>query len=682
VIRVAFQPDGRVARIEPGGTVMTAAQQLGLHLNAPCGGRGVCGNCRIEVLKGAAEPGPAEREHLTADELRAGWRLACQTRLHHDAVVAVPESTAASDQKILTTGVEHAVTLRPRVRKVHVAVPTPSLADPRADADRLLDAARAAGAEAHLSNAAVSDLPGILRQAEVNEPSGVRRFDVTVILHDSCITRVESGDTSGRLYGVAVDVGTTTVVGELFDLRSGAQLAVTSRTNPQTAIGDDVVSRIHHAGSVRGGLRDLQRRIVQCINEIVGELCRRARVRRQDLQELTAAGNTTMNHLLLGIDPSPVAQAPYVAALRAGMHRPARDVGLHLGPGARLYTLPNIAGFVGGDTVAVILATDLGRQSAVRDQPSAISDQHPDFARVRLAVDIGTNGEMVLAYNGSLVACSTAAGPAFEGARITHGMRASAGAIEGVDIAAGNQRSAVSRPQAPSLATGKWLHVQRPGGSGSDVGGSAGPTQADQADLVLTTIDSQPARGLCGTGLIESVAELLRLGVIDSTGRIRPSNEVPGLPPRIAARIVPGAHGCDVILAHAEIAGVPYDVTLTQRDVREVQLAKAAIAAGIHTLLVECGLKADQIDEVCLAGAFGNHIRVADAVRVGLLPNLPAERITFVGNAALSGARMLLLDATLRDEAERLSRATRYLELAGRPDFQSAFAEAMLFPET
>jgi uncharacterized 2Fe-2S/4Fe-4S cluster protein (DUF4445 family) len=254
----------------------------------------------------------------------------------------------------------------------------------------------------------------------------------------------------------------------------------------------------------------------------------------------------------------------------------------------------------------------------------------------RLAVDIGTNGEMVLATAEGLIACSTAAGPAFEGARISHGMRASAGAIEGVHF--------------------------------------------DGDDLTLTTIDNQPPRGLCGTGLIEAVSSLLTLGVIDQTGRIVAREDLSGVPERVAERVVPGDLGGHVVLAHAEVAGVPYDVALTQRDVREVQLAKAAIAAGIQTLLAERGRPAEGLDEVLLAGAFGNHICVDCAVRIGLLPALPRERITFVGNAAAEGARMVLLDRRLREEADRISREVRYLELAGRSDFQAAFSEAMLFP--
>jgi len=646
LIRVTFQPDGRVARVEPGVTVMWAARQLGLHLNAPCGGRGVCGNCRVEISKGAPDPTDAEREHLSHDDLAQGWRLACQARLHRDAVVAVPESTGARDQKILTAGVEHDVPLRPNVLKQHVTLDAPSLADGRADADRLLDACRAAvgddAGDARLSPRLVARLPALMRDAD---------FDLTAVTVGRDITWIEPGDTTDGVYGIAADVGTTTVVGTLFDLTTGRQLAVASRTNPQTALGDDVVSRIHHASTARGGLKDLQRRVVRCLNEIVGELCRRARVRRRHIYEMTAAGNTTMNHLLLGIDPSHVAQAPYVAAMRAGAHRPSRDVGLRLSPGAILYTLPNIAGFVGGDTVGVILATDLQRDHGIR-----------------LAVDIGTNGEMVLASADGLVACSTAAGPAFEGARITHGMRASPGAIEGVRF--------------------------------------------DGDDLDLTTIDNEPARGLCGTGLIEAVSTLLDLGVIDETGRLRSPDEVPDVPERVAQRIVAGEKGREVVLAHghagvsslpeepprkaappapvrqplrgvlahAKVAGVPYDVRLTQRDVREVQLAKAAIAAGIQALLDEHGLAPDRIDEVLLAGGFGNHIDVHCAVRIGLLPDVPDDRITFVGNAAAEGARMVLLDRTLRDEAERISRSTRYLELAGRPDFQTAFTDALLFP--
>ena len=593
---------------------MSAARQVGIHINAPCGGRGICGNCRVVFPRGAPEPVEAEEQHLSREELSAGWRLACQARIEGDAVVVVPAATGTQEGKILTEGTGRSVALAPNAAKRHIVLPEPTLEDGRADADRLLDACRAAfpdrELEERLPAALLGRLPRLLREAD---------FQVTAVVQGSRVVGLEPGDSAGRLFGAAVDVGTTTVVGILFDLSTGRQLAVASRTNPQTALGDDVVSRIHHASAGPSGLTELRRLAVRCLNEIVGELCRRAGVKRREIYEVTVAGNTTMNHLLLGIDPTYLAQAPYVAVQRGGVYRPAREVGLRLAPGAGLYTLPNIAGFVGGDTVGVILATDLARTDGVR-----------------LAVDIGTNGEMVLAVGDRLVACSTAAGPAFEGARITCGMRALPGAIEGVRL--------------------------------------------EDGDLQLSTIDNRPPRGLCGTGLIEAVSTLLEAGVIDPTGRVRSPEEVPGLPGALRGRIVPARSGNDVVLARG-VEEPRLEIRLTQRDVREMQLAKAAIAAGIHTLLAEHSLAPGDLDEVLLAGAFGSHVCVHCAARVGLLPPVPAERIRFVGNAAVEGARMVLLDASLREEAERISRSTRYLELAGRSDFQQAFSEAMLFPD-
>jgi len=612
-VTVTFQPEGRRVSVLAGTTLIEAAGYAGITINAPCGGSGTCGKCRVEITRGAPRPTANDRKHLSPDELRRGARLACQTRIQWDMVVQVPAAARFYEQKahlhtLLANGRE--VPLEPVVRKVHVKLDTPSLSDQRADADRLLAAVRHADPNAHIPLEVLRELPAALRQA---------RFDITAILADDEVVEILPGDVQDCCGGLAFDIGTTTVVGMLVDLRTGREMAVTARTNPQVRYGDDVVSRIQHVRK-KGGLASLREAIIGCLNEITEELCRRAGVDAEDIYEAVFVGNTTMNHLVLGLDPTYLATMPYVPVLRSEVVCRATELGLRIHPRARVHAVPNIAGFVGADTVAVILATDL-----------------MNATRPTLALDIGTNGEVVLAANGRIISCSTAAGPAFEGARIKFGMRAAEGAIDKVVI---------------------------------------------DHDVHINVLGGVPARGICGSSLIDAVAELLRHGIIEPTGRMLPPGSLPrSLPRAVARRVVENEGGPCFILADAGQTQIGGPVYLTQRDVREVQLAKGAIAAGIHLLLKTAGIGKDDIACVLLAGAFGNFIRRSNALRIGLLPQVPSERIRFIGNAAGAGAKMALISRTCREEAEQISQKTEYLELGAAPEFQLEFAAAMMFPE-
>jgi uncharacterized 2Fe-2S/4Fe-4S cluster protein (DUF4445 family) len=616
-IKVTFQPEGRVTYVLPGTTLIEAAGEIGIVLSSPCGGKGTCGKCRVVISRGAPDPTDLDRSHFTADELDRGTRLACQTRVQQEMVVNVPSQSRFFEQKVAKTATHVEVELEPVVRTQFFQLEEPTLEDQRADSDRLLTAIKresgepSGGCPVKLHLSVVRKLPSAVRE---------KNFAVTAVRADGEVIDVVAGDTTGRCYGVAFDIGTTTVVGMLDCLDAERPTRVAARTNPQVRYGDDVVSRIEHAQNRENGLLNLQESIVGCLNDIVGELCEKAGINRHNVFEAVVGGNTTMTHLFLRIDPSYIARAPYVASLRNGMTCDAADLGLDIHPNAKVFTLPNIAGFVGGDTVAVILATGLLKSDGIR-----------------LAVDIGTNGEVVLAKDGRLVACSTAAGPAFEGARITFGMRAADGAIEKVVIT---------------------------------------------DDVELAVIGNVPARGLCGSSLIDAVGELLRVGVIDMTGRMRePENLPESVPPLVRARVARADNGLRFILANPDETQIGGPIYLTQRDIRELQLAKGALAAGVATLMKEMGVRPSDLQEVLLAGAFGNFIRRSQAKRIGLLPGVPTERIKFVGNAAGTGARMALVSRACREEVEKISLVTRYVELAGRPDFHEAFAEAMLFPE-
>ena len=607
---VTFEPEGRTLRVAEGRTVLEAAREAGIPLNSPCGGSGTCGGCRIVIPDEPPPPAEACLRVLSGEERRRGMRLACQQRVRRDLRIIIPEETRLADQKILTEGTERPVPLDPNCRKVVVRLAEPSVADQRADADRLLDALAEQGLpDLRLGLGLVRDLPVRLRRLAFHPAA--------VVIGDEVVELVRPAAT-GACYGFAVDIGTTTLAGFLVDLTSGRVVSVAAKTNPQTAYGDDVVARIEHCLRRKDGLRTLHRMIVEAIGSMVAEACRRAGVRPSAVYEVAAVGNTTMNHLLLGLPVEAIGRAPFVAASASAQSVPARQVGLRINRRGRLYTAPVIGSFVGADTVAVVLATGMHESD-----------------RLRLAIDVGTNGEIVLGTRGRLLACSTAAGPAFEGARIRYGMRAAAGAIDRVDL--------------------------------------------DGDRLRIHTIDEAPPIGLCGTGLIDAVAVLRQAGVLSPTGTLRRPEEAAGLG-ALAPRITGADGDLGFVLADAEAGRAGHPILLTQRDVRQVQLAKGAIAAGIGTLLAEFGAREDDLQEVLLAGAFGNLIRPERARAIGLIPPLPLERIRFVGNAAGGGARMLLLNRVLRRTADDVARGIEHVELSQRPDFQQRFADAMLFP--
>ena len=457
-------------------------------------------------------------------------------------------------------------------------------------------------------------LPEVLRKCN---------FEGTAVLADHRLIGFEEGDTTAECFGVAFDIGTTSLVGSLLDLRTGEELAVVSRLNPQVSYGDDVLSRIEHASASPAGREDLQKSVAAAIGEMIGELCKQAKVERSRVYEVAVAGNTTMEHLLCGIDPSAMGRVPFTPAYSQGLILPAEELGLDIAEGGAAYVFPVIGGFVGGDTSAGILAARL-----------------EEAGGPALLVDIGTNGEIVLAHGGKLLAASTAAGPAFEGARISCGMRAAPGAIEKV------------------LFDGE-LHC-------SVVGGGT-PT------------------GLCGSGLIDAAAELLRTEVVTPEGRMLPPQDLPdSVPAAMRQRVLLDEKGQPRFLLHKTSGGAKKAkaVTLSSRDIRELQLATAAIRAGIAVLLRKAGLRTADLKCVLIAGGFGSFIRRSNAQRIGLLPpEMDHTRIHYIGNASLEGARWALVSVEARKRAEELARRAEHVELSQDADFLTVFADSMIFPE-
>ena len=441
--------------------------------------------------------------------------------------------------------------------------------------------------------------------------------DAQIDVRPNVYRKYAVADSAKRILGAAVDIGTTTVVAKLLDMQEANTIATAAELNPQTRFGDDVISRITY-GATDEKLAELHKTIVDCVNRLTAELCKQASTEPDDIYELCIVGNTTMNHIFLKLPIAQLGRAPYEASSLDAHDLAPSELDLNINPHGNVHTVENIAGFVGSDTVAVGLAVDIA--SAVE---------------MTLAVDIGTNGEIILGTKDKLYAASCAAGPAFEGARISCGSRAAEGAIEAVVI------------------------------SGDDID--------------LDVIGNSPPRSICGSGLIDAVAVMLELGIIDNTGRFADDKQLEEkLPPPIAARMTE-LDGQPAFTLTEPTGQGGNKIVLTQKDIRETQLAKAAIRAGIKLLQKKLGLEDADIQHVYLAGAFGNYINPANAVRLGLLPEIPLERIRSIGNAAAVGAQMTLISNQCRKAAADLAQKTQYVEIAHQPEFQDVFADCMFF---
>lgn len=617
--KVTFLPDGRSVEVDPGTTVREAAREAGVVLALPCAGRGLCGRCVVEVKGSAPAPTKVERESLPEEDLAAGKRLACGLKVERDLEVLIPESSRALFGEILSDGECVTFPLSPEVRVREVELEEPALEDNAADFERVgrkprewLD---------HSTLEALRELPSVLRG---------NGFRAKVLQRGAALLEVFPPGGTIRTLGAAFDIGTTTVAGSLLDLATGEQLAVASRTNPQHALGDDVISRMDHAakgsspsGRRPEGLAELRSHIVECLNDMVEDLSRQAGAAPEDIYDIVVAGNSVMIHLFLGLPPEAMAVVPFVPVTTSAVSVRAKEAGLTASRHARVWTMPASSAYVGGDIVAGLVATGFG-----------------GLTEETLFIDIGTNGEVVVRNGGTgksgkgsgerAVCAATAAGPAFEGARISCGMRAASGAI---------------------------THARLVGD-----------------DLCYEVVGGAPPAGLCGTGLVDAVACLLEAGVIDETGRYDTSSAH-----ALSGRLREGAGGPEFVLCTNDGG----EVVLTQRDVRELQLAKGAICTGAAVLLDEIGVQPRDIRSVLLAGAFGSTIDPWSAVRIGLLPEgIDPERVRAVGNTAAAGARAALASGAAREEADRLARWLRPVELSLHPRFQELFAESMLFPET
>jgi uncharacterized 2Fe-2S/4Fe-4S cluster protein (DUF4445 family) len=593
---------------------MEAAQALGVDVSTLCAGKGTCGKCKIRVMGNAGvnlERTESELKHLSKDEILTGIRLACLTKLKESVVIYVPLRSRIGSQRLQTEGLDIPVKLNPLVRKYHVNMPIPKLHDTRADEDRLLTALN----EQHklpllgFDFGVYHNLPITLREAG---------WDTTAVVWKNQIIALESGDTSDRCYGLAVDIGTTKLAGFLINLKSGVVASVAARMNPQIPYGEDIMSRITHV--MMGGwdaVYELQKAVISGINEIIEECCNNAAVKPEEIYELNFVGNTVMQLLFLGVWPRYVALSPYPPVIRRGVDVKASTLGLMAHPRANAHYLPVIGGFVGADNVAVILASKMLE-----------SDE------MIMAIDVGTNTEIDLGNRNLVMADSCASGPAFEGMEIKFGMRATTGSIEKISI------------------------------------------DPDTFEVYYKTIEDAPPIGICGSGLVDALAEFLKTGLIKPRG-----NFVTELNER-TDRLRKGPKVWEFVIAWKKETEIDTDIVITLGDIRELQKAKAAIHTGADLLMQRMGVSEDDISKLVVAGAFGNYINPESARVIGMYPEISLERIEFAGNLAGTGARMTLTSSEMREYAEEISSKVKYYELAVDENFQKEYINSLYLPHS
>jgi uncharacterized 2Fe-2S/4Fe-4S cluster protein (DUF4445 family) len=607
-------PDGSQLRAEIGAqeTLLDAAHLAGVAVDATCGGRGRCRSCRVKILSGQVSP-PTLQDTLQLghEEVQERFRLACQTHAAGDCSVTAMPPKAESGFQILSGQVDFAqsgrLQLDSGVVKHLIQASTPQGEHHQtSDLEEIL-MQLPAQIERQVSLDLLRKVPGLLRKDKGR---------LTVTTFGSEVIDLEPGDTVSQSYGMAFDIGTTSIVGTLMDLNSGEQLASVGGLNPQAQYGGDLMSRIAYAQFDETKLSTLRGKILSAINEFIREACEKAGVSTDRVYKIVVVGNTCMHHVFLGVDVSYVGLAPYAPVVRDLLVYSARELPLKAAPNAKVCLLPIVAGFVGADTMACILATRIYESE-----------------QIRALVDIGTNGEVVMGSKDKLYACSAPAGPALEGAQIRHGMRGALGAIERVSI---------------------------------------------DDDVNCKVIGDAPAIGICGSGLIDACAKMLDAKVIDANGLLR-KDGMPGLSPALQERLFKGESGRQFVLVHKEESGKDHDISITQADIRQLQLAKSAIYSGIVMLRNVMGLSNEQIEELMLCGGFGNYINIESSVKIRLLPELPTERITYMGNAAAVGAQMALLSETERLRSFDLAQKIEHVALAAMPEFQDIFVEGMNF---
>ena len=594
---IDFEPVGRRGECQRNESLLACARRLGVGISSICGGQGTCHSCKVQILSGTvSKPTSSELEAFTSQELKGGWRLACQTYPRSDCKLTMPPESMTTPQRAQVEGLEITVQLEPSVKAYHLQLPNPSLTEPQADADRLLEVLN----QQHQLNCGKVDID-TMRTLSPKLRSWNWECQA-IVRNDEVIALVPWPN---RQMGLAIDLGTTKIAGYLVDLSDGRTLAAKGRMNPQISYGEDIISRITGVIHLPDEGVQVQKLAVEALNQLAVELCTEANANAEEIVEAVVVGNTAMHHLFLSLPVRQLVLPPFVPVVSSALDIKARDLGLHIAPGAYVHLLPNIAGFVGADHVATLLATE------VRQAAGPV-----------LALDIGTNTEVSLASNGWISTVSCASGPAFEGSHIKDGMRAATGAIERLRIA--------------------------------------------DDSIQYQTIDGVPPIGICGSGILDAMAQLYLAGVLDKGGKMIRNHR----------RVRSDKEQCEFILVSEDERDGQPAIVITQQDIRELQLAKAAIRTGIQVLLETNGCAEEKIKQVIIAGAFGSYIDIANAVTIGMLPLLPLSCFQQVGNAAGIGAKLALISLRKRAEAQAIASRVKYIELASAPNFEQTFIQA------
>ncbi len=622
---VTFQPDARSVTLETGQTLLDAAFAARLPLNSVCGGRGICQRCRVEIKNGPVEVAAAGRLN--------GQVLACLSRIGGDVVVEIPETSRIEGDQILTgaerglgpflsipeeaaAGLPRAAELfvrSPLAFRLPLELPPPTLHDCVSDEQRLTRELRQRRniRDVRLPVEVLRALPGAVRQGSWSVTATLSRLAGSGVNGGYEVLDIRPGLETRPTYGLAVDVGTTTIVVHLVDLDAGTTPGAAAALNRQITFGDDVISRIIHAGEP-GGLDRVRAAVLDTVNLLIGGLAKAHEVDRDDIIAAVYAGNTTMVHLLLGLPPGEIRREPYIPVATGPLHFPAADVGLRIHPRALVAAMPGVASYVGGDITADVLAAGM-------DATDELS----------MLIDVGTNGETVVGNRDYLVCCACSAGPAFEGGGITWGMRAAKGAIQRAQIT--------------------------PDGT-----------------LRYTVIGGGLARGICGSGLVDLLAEMLRAGTLDRAGRL--NADAPG--------VRPGPDGPEFLIVPAAKSAAGQDIVLTAADIENLLRAKAAVYAGTALLVRRLGLAVTDIQRIYVAGGFGTYLDIRKAIMIGLLPDVPPERVTFIGNGSVAGAKMALLSFEGWRRAAEVAARMTYRELSTDPTFMEEYVSAMFLPHT
>ncbi|ODA40766.1 ASKHA domain-containing protein [Desulfosporosinus sp. BG] len=588
-------------------TLMEALIRHHLPVQNICNGKGTCGKCKVRMTGHVTPPTERDLEHLNDTEIKAGIRLACAVKPEEGMLIELNFVESQDRKESVLLGLK-ATNLNPGIEKVYVKSSLPSLADERGDWDRFVDELSIATGKSYdkASLYVLSKVPAVLRAGE---------FALTATVYGDEILDVEAGDTTKRFYGVAIDIGTTSVAAALVDLNQGNIVKVVSAENEQTAYGADVISRITYARESQENALTLRASVRRTINHLLEELAAQTNVSKNEIYKMTLVGNTTMHHLFIGLEISHLAVSPFVSVCNRPLEFTADELEMEINPRGKILFLPNIGSFVGADTVGAIMGA-----SAVLE-----SGNH-------LLIDLGTNCELFLKTKDTMIACSTAAGPAFEGAGIAHGMRAKIGAIEGV-----------------SLTT--------------------------EGQVICQVIGDQEPIGICGSGLIEGIDELRKVGVVNKQGKIVDPEKSQTLSPELGKRIRMGEKGREFVLTYGTDQG--FDVTLSQKDIGELQLAKGAVCAGIKTLVEMAKITIADLDSVTLSGTFATYLKAINILNIGLVPNIAPEKIKTVGNAAHVGALMALIDRQECTKAGELYHRISHVELGGSPKFSNYFMTSM-----